>query len=748
MRFFEPDVVVETEPGLATKVGWQAGERFIKPQRLVPLDEFITLDTNGRVNFASGVDITSVHGFLYNREFKYQRKREEKFALIRNAPKTDAFFEVVVGTFPDDPNLAYIERRYREAFRPTELPHSAETFLSLLEEPALTPLTFTRHGLEEDYAGTSDLRFFVFDPTDAQDVIDFWNLRQFDRHVIPIHIAWFDRCVPMVREHIEKTHRPIPGNPFGTKFQTDVEFARSITEERARSLVELHFRELPQGSVSFQLFCENIWDHGDYRLMSRPERVRLTAETAAIDEEVNEQQPHAVFPTPVPEFLKDGHWYRRAAWVNVLQAGRSFSDDSELATVYPTNTLDPAFPRLRLGEWSTVSREGWIFPTHRQGGSEYVELQLGRDAFVKWFGQHGVTAVPSDAGRVAEQVIRTAGGLDACAMFADEAIIRLLDDMAATRVLRNKGASGVEESNFPDRAAPLQSWEKLFRPKSGRMPWITLDRFTEKPILRAGLEVRCPHCSQRNWFDTKTLDYTLLCNRCLKEFPFPQTAASLKRLPWLYRVIGPFATPHFARGAYSVALALRAFGHGISMSDNRLTWTTGLELSAGQEKVEIDFAAWYQRDSLSRLSTAPVLIIGEAKSFALNAITQEVINDLKSVVGRFPGAFMAVAVLKSNFSAQEKRTLTSLAKWGRRRSHEGWPIHPLIVLTGTELLANRYIEQAWKDKGGKAKALVEPAYVDTSDIYTFAELTQQLYLDLPPFSSDLLRQRIRTSKMP
>jgi hypothetical protein len=64
------------------------------------------------------------------------------------------------------------------------------------------------------------------------------------------------------------------------------------------------------------------------------------------------------------------------------------------------------------------------------------------------------------------------------------------------------------------------------------MPWITLDRFTEKPILRAGLEVRCPHCSQRNWFDTKTLDYTLLCNRCLKEFPFPQTAASLKRLPW------------------------------------------------------------------------------------------------------------------------------------------------------------------------------------------------------------------------
>jgi hypothetical protein len=188
-------------------------------------------------------------------------------------------------------------------------------------------------------------------------------------------------------------------------------------------------------------------------------------------------------------------------------------------------------------------------------------------------------------------------------------------------------------------------------------------------------------------------------------------------------------------------------GHGISTSDHRLTWTTGLELSAGQNKVEIDFAVWYQRDSLFRLSTHPVLIIGEAKSFAHHAITREVIDDLKRVAGRFPGAFMAVAVLKSDFSPQEREGLTSLAKWGRRRSHEGWPMHPLIVMTGTELLANWYVKQAWKDKGGKTKALVEPAYVDTSDIYTFAELTQQLYLDLPPFSSDHRKKlRSRTSK--
>jgi hypothetical protein len=165
-----------------------------------------------------------------------------------------------------------------------------------------------------------------------------------------------------------------------------------------------------------------------------------------------------------------------------------------------------------------------------------------------------------------------------------------------------------------------------------------------------------------------------------------------------------------------------------------MTWSTGLELMLGpKKKVEIDFAAWYQRDALFGLGGWPILVIGEAKSFAMNAITKEVIDGLKVVAERFPGAFLAVAVLKKEFSADEKARLTAFAKWGRRRIHEGWPIHPLIVMTGTELFANRQIDQAWKDKGGKAKALIDPGWVDISNLYTFAEFTQLLYLDLPPF---------------
>ena len=274
MRFFEPDVIVEAEPGLGKKVGWLQSERgYIEAKRSIQLDELISIGSDQRISFASGVDVSAVHSFLYDKEFKYQRKREEKVAIMRTVAKSDAFFDVAVGVFPDDPLLAFIERNYREAFHPIELDECADSFLSLFEAPAHTPLSFTRHGLKEDYRRASDLRFFVFDPTDAQDVIDFWNLRQFDRDAIPIHLGWLEHCVPLMLGYIEQNHRPIPGNPFGTMFHATVEFARSIASRARQSLAETYFRDLPQGSVSFQLWYQQIWHDGDYRLMSRPERV-------------------------------------------------------------------------------------------------------------------------------------------------------------------------------------------------------------------------------------------------------------------------------------------------------------------------------------------------------------------------------------------------------------------------------------------------------------------------------------------
>jgi len=68
---------------------------------------------------------------------------------------------------------------------------------------------------------------------------------------------------------------------------------------------------------------------------------------------------------------------------------------------------------------------------------------------------------------------------------------------------------------------------------------------------------------------------------------------------------------------------------------------------------------------------------------------------------------------------------------GRARRENGQPRSPVIVLTGAELFAPWNVGHAWKDKGGQHARFAELAGVRLDNLWTLAELTQQLYLGLP-----------------
>lgn len=98
---------------------------------------------------------------------------------------------------------------------------------------------------------------------------------------------------------------------------------------------------------------------------------------------------------------------------------------------------------------------------------------------------------------------------------------------------------------------------------------------------------------------------------------------------------------------------------------------------------------------------------------------------------KFPGAFLVFATLKDTLSDTEKKLVADLASWGRVRLKDGRPHSPVIVLTGIELFAQWDIHEAWKKLGGRHAKFVEPAHGRLSNLWEFAEITQQLYLDLP-----------------
>jgi hypothetical protein len=287
---------------------------------------------------------------------------------------------------------------------------------------------------------------------------------------------------------------------------------------------------------------------------------------------------------------------------------------------------------------------------------------------------------------------------------------------------------------FPDRSIDVKRWKDLVNRRANQSfgGGVSLDRFIKTNILRLGLVLECPNCTKKNWYGIDTLSEKVKCERCLKDYPFPQGSLHFERTPWHYRVVGPFSVPNYAEGAYATVLSLNTFARDLDSHDASVTYATNLHYEIGtDDPFEVDFTLWYQRRRILHLEEEPVLVFGEAKSFATECFQQTDVDRMRKLGGKFPGAFLVFATLKDTLSDTEKKLVADLALWGRVNLKDGRPHSPVIVLTGIELFARRDIRNSWKTLGGRHASFIRHAGVRLGNLWEFAEFTQQLYLDLP-----------------
>jgi hypothetical protein len=720
--FFEPDVLVENAPGMAKKIGWSAKDSHFRMPRVVQFDNYYKVDYRNEVQFSAGIDILEVIEELYHNEFRFEQRRKQPFAKFGEAAG-DAFFDVVGGRYPTDDALSYIAESYEDVFSPETLPPDSSTALRQLKEGLFGPLWITRHELEESLGrGFRDETLYLFDPKDAGDVIDYWNFRLVEQRTIPINVNWLADFASFMRDHITAVHRPIPGNPFGTKFHTNICFSSSINEKRQIELIQKHFLGLPDGA--FYTSSDPLLWHRQGRGRERREsKILATGKAVSFDEEAQAGTSTKV-PSPSPSFLNRSGRYRKSRWMNVIVPSNSLRGDNP-AIVYPANLWSPDFPRLAMGDLLRVGREGWILQSEYTIGYSLLSLQVGRDAIISWFKTQGIEAKPSEEGQIATQIITAAGGLLPSGMFADRATLNLLGEMAESHAETSRNGRKVAKAT-PDRSKHINTIRQHFdaREKRSFGYWSRLEYFLERSVFRAGVRVQCPICAYKNWIDLNALSYRPTCARCLNEFAFSQKPADLQKVDWFYRVVGPFTAPDFARGAYSVALTLRTLA---DPHDTEMTWSTGLSLS--ELNCEVDFIAWHRAGrTFNDERDEPLLVIGEAKSFGRNAINDDAVAALRTVAERFPGSVMVVSVLRDagDLSLAEIGRLRRLALWGRRSRHEGQPINSLIVLTGAELFAEHGIAGAWRKIDGKEMHPMS----DLHNLHTLSELTIGRYLGL------------------
>ncbi len=87
-------------------------------------------------------------------------------------------------------------------------------------------------------------------------------------------------------------------------------------------------------------------------------------------------------------------------------------------------------------------------------------------------------------------------------------------------------------------------------------------------------------------------------------------------------------------------------------------------------------------------------------------------------------------------SHDEVARIAKFAEWGREYEQTRRQTRaPVIVLTGTELFASYTLQDAWKKKGGKHTELIKPGWVREENLRMLANMTQQLYLNMPSYET-------------
>lgn len=723
LRFFEPDVFVRTAPGQFEAAGLVSTDQYGGRSRYRDFSKLVRQQTNTTPALDLGVDMFNVYKHLYRTEFQFQKRRAPRNFLFTAGDRIgEAFCETAYGMFPSGLELDYIARGFQDAVDAKPIAPDAEAWREI-SHGAGFPLHYTAHGLETRFDHYGDPAIFVFDPLSGPDVIDAWNFRLITRDPLLINVHWLEQSRDVVLEMIKANHRPLPTNPNGVMIGTTLHVARSLDAQTVVQRLNLPLADLAPRSFSVQPWYEPLWQEVEDDRIHRPSAVTVSGKTREA-QLLPSTGANPTVPAPVvgPDFQTrwSGHG---PGWINVVQA-RSYGANSPFADLvpsaalggpvdYPSRSIDTQFP----------TREGYV--TFQSYVTEVSRLQLPtrEQAVVSWLAGQGLVATPSEAGRITDQVIAALGGLWGTTLVRDIEILKLLDKMARSRVVREGGDS----EEFPDSTANAKTWVDTLKRVGQRRRFRdgkTLQRLVEANVLRLGLAASCQHCAKENWYSLDDVATTVRCERCRNDFPYPQ--GNPQANAWKYRVVGPFATPHFAQGAYCVALSLAYLEHLGTSSP--FTYTTSLDLvSASGQRLETDFFAWWGDHGLTRSLRDPATIVGECKSLGTDTFKDKDIARLKALAQAVPGAYLVVATLKTQFSPGEVRRLKALCRWGWSRAKPDRRPSRVIVLTGVELFGNGSLSYDWKQAGG-ALAQAAEGIDDVFDLTALAEATQRGHL--------------------
>jgi hypothetical protein len=574
LNFFEPDFIVETEKGLGKKLN-------LPDDVVVNINNFRFDESYPGHKEIRGSNVFGIYKELYQKEFKFVRRHKHGIILVQpKEHRFKLFTSCVFGSFPRKKSLTYIKRGYQDAFDPEKITLDSGQLKKIYKRPYGSPLDIGCKNIDVSYSDRTDPTVFILDMTQPKDLIDLWNLRTFKREILAIPVQWFETLSEFCREFAVKNHRPLPGNRHGVMIDTTFLFSRSLTKEKIET-IKPALRVEQKGAVVFQNWYPHFWEKKPDIIWS-PNRAVLTAKEGKQEVMIDDDNGGFRFNNLSPDFVD--RYASSSRWANVIHLTEGF-DENEIATVFPVSLRNPPFPNLDLlNERILSTTEGLIAYQDKKDWSESWNVLDGTSAFMKWLKTQNVNTEISPAGKTLLQVMKSLQAFWGVRYISHLRVIERLNLMACKLSKSKEIVEGLQKE-YLGRTIKYNDFKKEIHDIAedditiGFWKEKLLESLVKYNVVKLGLEVKCSLCEHRNWYALDSLKYELVCENCLKTFSFPQDNPSNRVINWCYRVIGPFAKPDYAQGAYASVLALRFFNDLDRGFSSSLTWSTSLELT-------------------------------------------------------------------------------------------------------------------------------------------------------------------------
>ncbi len=481
---------------------------------------------------------------------------------------------------------------------------------------------------------------------------------------VPIQAAQSARVRGLVEKFVEENFRPLRRNK---------DFYNTTTLLKSRSLTETQLHDFGKslkiepsgvqnwGKISFQHWYPRIWDAWAWD-KDGSEPAEIVADTRTID---FSEEERITFRTLDPKFAFYSI-HGTARFANAVDV-RTYGGDGLVAEVIPEGdkNLVRALGAYDFDGWR-FSRKGPVYLSHHLEWSVHLGMPDAEQVFLAWLKSRGWNATLSPPGLLAKQLLKQFKGIWGASLLADEGIVQLLDEMQGDKTLQldallGKLAKIANESRHRTDAAKL------------------LSHLVSASVVRLGVEVQCPICTQRSWYSVTESDYRLQCRKCNEHFDLP--TQSPKEIKWSYRTVGPFSLPGRAYGVYTVLLTFRFFSMLLHEPATAILSFTAVKASA---QIEADLGLFLKEVHYGQ--TTIETVFAECKTY--DYFRQVDVKRMMALAKDFPGAILVFATLRKELTENEKKLLRPLVNRGRKYWKAERPYNPVLILTGTELFAD------------------------------------------------------------